>query len=215
MKQLAFYIIILSITFIVVGCKDTTDSAEKQPEATVQVPAAATAPQETVPKKVQEATPAFFEAALGGRLEFVESEVTAGVPVDAQDPTQKTALMLAAFNGHTNIVEMLITHGGNVNATDEMHRTALMFAASGPFSETVRLLLAKGADVNVIDNNEGWTALMFAAAEGQAENVRLLLDAGADTTAKDIDGDTAESFAAKAGHTAIATMIRDYTAVKQ
>ena len=102
---------------------------------------------------------------------------------------------------------MLIARGGKVNHLDATNRTALMYCCSGPFPETVKFLIDKRANVNLVDNNEGWTALMFAAAEGLAPNVKILLDNGADTTPKDIDGDTAASFAAKNGHQQVADMI--------
>ena len=55
----------------------------------------------------------------------------------------------------------------------------------------------------------GAAALMWAAAEGQPENVKLLLSKGADLTLEDIDGDTAESFAAKASHTTCMEILKD------
>ena len=61
----------------------------------------------------------------------------------------------------------------------------------------------------MVNNNEHFTALMWAAAEGQAENVNLLLKHQADTTLEDIDGDTAESFAAKKGYTEIVKILQD------
>jgi ankyrin repeat protein len=85
-----------------------------------------------------------------------------------------------------------------------------MFAASAPGgAETVQLLLDSGAQINMVDNNEHYSALMWAATEGQTESVKLLLKHKADTTLQDIDGDTAESFAAKAGHTAVAKILQD------
>ena len=116
--------------------------------------------------------------------------------------------MFAAFNGHAPVVKTLVDAGADVNAQDITGSTALMFAASGPFTETVQLLLDSGAEINMVDNNEHFSALMWAAAEGQAEAVKLLLKNKADTTLKDIDGDTAESFAAKAGHAEVVAILQ-------
>ena len=108
-----------------------------------------------------------------------------------------------------DVVE-LIAAGADVNAQDKTGTTALMFAASAPGgAKTIQLLLDAGAKINTIDNNEHFTALMWAAAEGQLENVKLLLKHKADATLKDVDGDTAESFAAKAGHTAIVKILKE------
>ena len=65
---------------------------------------------------------------------------------------------------------------------------------------TVEYLLDAGAKVNAIDTVEQFTPLMHAAAEGQTEVVKVLLKYKADPDLKDVDGDTALSFAAQKGH---------------
>lgn len=212
MKHFYRCVIMISVMLLTGACE-----SKKEP-AVEPVPAGAEAqpaskpedtPRPAASKKVKQADPAFFDAALAGDLQQVESKLAAGVPVDARTPDRQTALMLAAYNGHTKLVETLIARGGDVNNADGLNRTALIYASSGPFTETVRVLIDHGADVNVIDNNERWTALMFAAAEGQAENVKLLLEHGADPAIKDIDGDTAETFAVNNGHARVVQIIRD------
>ena len=216
MRQIALFGIIVGLMLAVCGCKDKSDPTKQQAESTTEAPAETLeSPANEPAKPIKEATQAFFDAALDGMADFVESELTLGVPADSENPNKQTALMLAAFNGHTQIVAMLIDYGADVNHADVNNRTALMYSSSGPFPKTVELLIAKGADVNVVDNNEKWTALMFAAAEGQAENVRLLLDAGAKTGLKDVDGDTAEDFAIRNGHTEVAKMIRDHAKTQE
>lgn len=150
---------------------------------------------------------ALHEAAYAGDLEAVHPLVAGGVPVDVADPDGRTPLMWAAFNGHTAVVSYLLENGASINAKDESGREALMFASSGPFAETVELLLQRGADVNAQGTLEGFTALMTAAAEGQVDVVRLLLAYGADPAVKDVDGDTAESFAGQKGHKAVIELL--------
>jgi ankyrin repeat protein len=166
-------------------------SAEEQPKPIKSIP------QEEI-----------IEAALGGNLAVVEKALAQGYKPDTPDREGRTILMYAAFNGQTNVAGRLIAAGANVNAQDQSGSTALMFAASGPFASTVQLLLAHGAKINTVDNNEHWSALMWAAAEGQAEVVELLLKNGADPSLKEVDGDTAESFAAKNGHTAVVKILQ-------
>jgi ankyrin repeat protein len=150
-----------------------------------------------------------IEAALEGKIETIEKALAQGYNPDTRDPENRTLLMYAAFNGQTSIAKRLIDAKADVNAQDKIGTSALMFAASAPNgTETVQLLLDSGAQINMVDNNEHFSALMWAAAEGQAENVKLLLKHKADTSLKDIDGDTAESFAAKAGHTAVAEILK-------
>ena len=147
-------------------------------------------------------------AALEGQLSVVEDALVKGYDANAKDPTGRTPILYAAYNGHTKVVARLIEAGADINAQDPTGSTALMFASSGPFTETVTLLLDKGAKINLVDNNEHFTALMWAAAEGQVEVAKILLARGADTTLTDIDGDTAESFAAKAGHAGIVKLLQ-------
>jgi ankyrin repeat protein len=153
-----------------------------------------------------------IEAALYGKKDIVEQAIKQDYDVNTADLEKRTALMFAAFNGHIEIVELLIKAGAEVNAQDEIGTSALMFAASGPSPETVELLLKNGAKINMVDNNEHFSALMWAAAEGQTENVKLLLTKGADPSLQDVDGDTAESFATKAGHYAAVRAIKQFAA---
>ncbi len=155
------------------------------------------------------------EAVLAGKIEIVEKALEQGYKVDARASENRTALMYAAFNGHTNVVKKLIGAGADVNARDSTGSTALMFAASGPNANAVKLLLDSGAKINMVDSNEHFTALMWAAAEGQAEVVTLLLKHKADATLKDVDGDTAESFAAQKGHTAVVKILQEATKKKE
>jgi ankyrin repeat protein len=216
MKRPYLFFVIVITALLLCSCESKNELSpepSKAAESTLVQAESAEAPAEKAAlpqaKKTKPATQAFFDAALNGDIQTVESELAAGVDVNAAslNGQNQTVLMLAAYNGHTKLVEMLIERGGKVNHLDSVNRTALMYCSSGPFPETVQLLIAKGADVNLVDNNEGWTALMFAAAEGLAPNVKILLENGADTKPKDIDGDTAASFAVKNGHNQVVDMI--------
>ncbi len=142
----------------------------------------------------------FMEDALEGRTEAVEQAIDAGVDVNARDEERRTALMLAGFNGHTETVKTLLKHGAKIDERDSMGRTPLMFAATGDNAAACEALLDAGSDVNATDTGEGFTPLMHAAAEGQLAVVKLLLQHHADRNRRDIDGDTAKSFAQQNGH---------------
>jgi len=154
------------------------------------------------------------QAALDGKTSPIETALKQGYSVDKPDTEKRTLLMYAAFNGHTNVIQLLITAGANANATDKTGSTALMFAASGKNLPAVKLLLKNKAKINTIDSNEHWTPLMWAAAEGQVDVVNYLLEKGANPLLKDIDGDTAESFATKKKHYTVVRMIRSHLASK-
>ena len=151
---------------------------------------------------------ALLEASFTGNLDTVRELVSSGVSVETVDADRRTPLMWAGFNGHTEVVRYLLEKGATLEAKDVNGRTALMYASSGPYRETVELLLRKGAKVNVQGKLEGFTALMTAAAEGQAEVVRLLLQYGAEPGLEDKDGDTAEDFALRKGHTTVVDLLQ-------
>jgi ankyrin repeat protein len=148
------------------------------------------------------------QAALDGNTDAVKRLVAGGTRIDAVDSDGHTALMWAAFNGHTPVVRYLLDEGAKLQAKDRFDRTPLMYASSGPNDETIKLLLSKGASPNLQDKPERFTPLMFAAAEGQMKIVLLLLEHGADPGTKDADGDTAESMAAKNGHSAVVEVLK-------
>ncbi len=195
-----YLIALFAGTLIFVSC--TTKPAKESVEEPAKEPAKKVAP--LSPQQV-------VVAALAGEIEVVGNALEQGYEVDLPDAERRTVLMYAAFNGQTEIAKKLIAAGADVNIQDQTGSTALMFAASGPFPETAKLLLESGAEINTIDSNEHFTALMWAAAEGQAETVKLLLTYGADVTLMDVDGDTAESFAAQKGHTAVVNILQAAT----
>ena len=198
------------------GCiKSESPTIENGSETNITADVASTAPAESTNQVATISQQEVIEAALYGKIETVAAALNQGYKPDTPDPDNRTVLMYAAFNGQTAIAKKLIAGDADINAQDNTGTSALMFAASAPSgTETVQVLLDAGAKIDMIDNNEHFTALMWAAAEGQTENVKLLIENKADASLEDIDGDTAESFAAKAGHTAIAEMLKEYSAKK-
>lgn len=150
---------------------------------------------------------AFHQAAATGDAVTVLSQLERGIAVDTLDAEGRTALQLASFDGHDEVVKLLLDRGANVNHMDAVGRTSLMFASSGPYAETAKLLIEAGAEINRVDDGEHFSALMFAAAEGNLDVVEVLLNAGADPGLKDIDGDSALSFARQNGHTSVVAML--------
>ena len=143
---------------------------------------------------------AFLQAAIAGDVAALGAAIAAGADLHSRTAEGATALMLASFQGHTDSVRTLLEHGAGVGDKDGSGRTALMYASSGPYSETVGLLLKAGAEVNRTDDIERWSALMFAGGEGLTEVIRVLLSHGADANLKDVDGETASTFAQRNGH---------------
>lgn len=190
------FVIFIAIFFY--SCSDKTESSEKLEKNTQFSQAQSSQNIENL-----------FNAALNGDVKSVQSHVENGFEVNQPNQENQTLLMLASFNGHTKICEYLIKSGAYIEARDGNGRTALVFASTGPFPETVKFLLINKADPNVVDHLEKFTPLMHAAAEGHLDVVKVLLENGADKSLKDVDGDTAESFARQNGHIAVADYIKN------
>lgn len=206
-----YLLYLLSILLIIItgSCKRDDKSRTTVQTTDFEIPSEPPAtPQQPSPSMNIPNDQVFREACLEGKIEQVEQFIQNGMDVQSIDQDGRSGLMLACFNGHIEIVRKLLEEGSKINRTDNMGRTALMYASTGHYPKTVELLLSKGADPNLVDNDEGFTALMFAGAEGNIKVVSLLLEHGADPSLKDKDGDTAESFARKNGHTEVADLIK-------
>ena len=153
-------------------------------------------------------TEEFLGWALQGDVVRLEAAIAAGADLHSKTAEGATAVMLASFQGHTDAVHSLLQQGADVGQRDHSGRTALMYASSGAFAQTVELLLENGAEVNRVDAVEEWTALMFAGGEGLTEVIPVLLRHGADPDLKDVDGDTALTFAQRNGHEAAAVLLK-------
>lgn len=162
---------------------------------------------EPLPPPTRAEINAFVQAALAGRTAAVTSALENGMPVNQKDDAGNTALAAAAFNGHVETLQTLLEAGADVNRRVNRDVTPLM-AACGPYPQAVRLLLENGAEVNATDGIEHFTALMYAAAEGHTPVAELLLEYGADPAMKDVDGDTAATFARQRGFEALADQLQ-------
>lgn len=154
---------------------------------------------------------ALIQSAYDGKLAEVQGLLKKGTSVNVVDEKHRTPLMWAAFNGHTSVVEFLHGKGADINAKDSDGQTALMYTCRRSFSETAEFLMKNGAEVNVQSKKLGITALMIAAKTGNAKIVRLLLANGAAADLKDIDDSTAENYARRNGHSAVADLLENPT----
>jgi len=175
MKKVLLYpaIVVTLLSVPWTGCHRQGSGKEKAVPVEKDTPGL----QQTAPVSGEAAADALREAALSGDLQEVKKLLASGIPADVADPDGRTPLMLSAFNGHSSIVLELIGRDAAVDQKDLEGRT--------------------------VDSGEHFTSLMHAAAEGHLEVVKLLVEYGADPALRDVDNDSAESFALQAGHKAV------------
>lgn len=123
-----------------------------------------------------------IEAVREGNAGKVLQLVSEGVPLEARDADNRTALLLATRANLVEIAAALINAGADVNAKDSIHDTPFLYAGAEGRNNILKLILA-ARKANLLDTNRyGGTALIPAAHHGHPETVRLLLD-----TAIDVD----------------------------
>ena len=115
-----------------------------------------------------------------------------GANINAKDPNEKTALMLACSNQWFPAVKMLVEAGANASYKNNYEQTALMFTARDCTNDQIAKYLVSNANANINDkDNTGKTVLMYAI-ENKSDAVLLyLIQAGAEPNAVDNMGNTA------------------------
>jgi hypothetical protein len=151
-------------------------------------------------------------AAARGALPFVRKLIADGVPVDATNDVNHTALMAAAWNSHTAIVTFLLSIGADVHRRNAHGHTPLHCSVATPSAkpelqrECAEFLLDQGAEVDALDH-DGGTPLMDAAWFGCLPAVQLFLARGASASKRNERGQTAADLAHQRGHTEIARVL--------
>jgi ankyrin repeat protein len=119
-----------------------------------------------------------LDLARTGETDLLESMVRAGLPVNLEDHSGNTLLMLACYHDHLETARMLTANGAEVDRRNRRGQTPLGGVAFKGFPEIARLLLEHGAAVDA-DNGNGMTPLMFAEMFGRTEVADVLRQAGA------------------------------------
>jgi ankyrin repeat protein len=79
-------------------------------------------------------------AASAGRTSEVETLLSKGAAVDAQDADGDTALMLSIMSGHPDIVELLRKHGASLTLVNKAGQRAADLARTANNAEINRAL---------------------------------------------------------------------------
>ena len=131
-------------------------------------------------------TSRIWQAAKGGDLLSLKSQVTDETDLNARDEKGMTALSWAAISGHREAVSWLLSKGADVDAANLDGGTALHSAAFLGHLEVVRVLLESGSNIEGKDL-KGQTALDVAAIpwspemKGIAEFIGTILELEVDT----------------------------------
>jgi hypothetical protein len=83
---------------------------------------------------------------------LIDTLITRGEALEAQDSDGRTALHLAAeIEGENPTLQALLRAGGNVSAEDNLGNTPLSIAVVNGGLESVKMLLSHGADLSELD----------------------------------------------------------------
>ena len=120
---------------------------------------------------------------------LVNTLISKGANVDAQDDTGRTALFWAVDKGKQDSVIQLINAGAAVDNGDHNETTPLSWAARKNNTSVISTLLSAHAKLDLRDKH-GRTPLSWAAGSGQESVVKQLIKAGAEIDAADNFGTT-------------------------
>lgn len=129
-------------------------------------------------------------------------DIENGPPRRPDDGGCLFALFIAAYRGNADIVRLLIDKGVAFDAkAPETKWPALDAAAGQGHASIVRLLLDHGAKADVRITGTDATPLIGAAGKGRNDIVKMMLEAGADVNARQTNGWTALTLAARNDNT--------------
>ena len=115
-------------------------------------------------------------------IEIIETLLSEGADINAEDDWAYTALDHAVENNYVEAAKLFIEKGADVNRKAGYNRTALMIAAESNSADSIKLLLDKGAEIDVKDTMHNWSALMHAAGKNAPDAVRILMKRGANAS---------------------------------
>lgn len=124
-------------------------------------------------------------AARDGRGRLLYRLLDLGLPVDARDERQATALIHAAGLGHAEMVQTLLARGAQLTLKSDRGVDALAAAVLGGRLEIVGLLLDRAAHVNT--DYAGMTPVALAASRADPAMLQLLLQRGGRVDAEQME----------------------------
>jgi len=135
------------------------------------------------------------QATTDGDYDRVQQLLARGIPVDARDNYERTALHLAAFWGHEKVTHLLLDHHADMRVRDNhWGLTPLYFAAIRNKQHIIAHLLDRGATPDPEDESK-LTPLAYAAFNKGVLAVKTLVQRGANPEHQSLSGRNAKQWA--------------------
>lgn len=115
----------------------------------------------------------FFSAAKVGNTEVLQEFLKHGFPIDVQDRSGYSALMMASYYGQKEAVNVLIQQGANRCLRDKRGHTALMAAIVKAEWSIAKQLRQVDCDVNAAKTGQ-LSAEQFAIQFGQQQRLKQI-----------------------------------------
>ncbi|XP_060574718.1 uncharacterized protein LOC132732332 [Ruditapes philippinarum] len=122
-----------------------------------------------------------------GCTNIVETLVSSGADINAQNSRKDTALHLASIQGNARVAEILIKNGAELNILNETGQSAISLAVATKTNGCLNAFIRAGADLNFPDGS-GSTALHCACLFKYEEKVKALIEAGANVNIANMSG---------------------------
>lgn len=124
-------------------------------------------------KGSEEVVELFFSAAKVGNIEVLQEFLKHGFPVDIQDHSGYSALMMASYYGQKDAVKTLLQYNANRCLRDKRGHTALMGAIVKAEWSIAKQLRQVDCDANAEKTGQ-LTAEQFAIQFGQQQRLKLI-----------------------------------------
>ncbi|MCI3880941.1 ankyrin repeat domain-containing protein [Acinetobacter higginsii] len=121
----------------------------------------------------EEVVELFFSAAKIGNVEVLQEFLKHGFPIDVQDHSGYSALMMASYYGQKEAVNVLIKQGANRCLRDKRGHTALMGAIVKAEWSIAKQLRQVDCDVNAAKTGQ-LSAEQFAIQFGQQQRLKQI-----------------------------------------
>lgn len=119
-------------------------------------------------------TSQLFQAVEKSDVESLKKVIHEKVNINAQDASNRTALMIATYNQDVEAAKLLIDAGADVNIQDDMKNTPFLYAGAEGYLDILKLTIQAGADPTIV-NRYGGTALIPASEHGYIHVIEELL----------------------------------------